>query len=85
MNEPHFRVGQRVICIDASLNPLSTVMPLVRGRIYVVRAVDRGKIPGWGVSRRLSITSPALQIHIDDDAWWVQSLLSVCPDHFVVL
>jgi hypothetical protein len=54
MAEPHFRVGQRVLCIDASPNPLCRAIPLVRGRIYTIRAVDLGengkwKSPGWGV------------------------------------
>jgi hypothetical protein len=54
MTEPHFHAGDRVLCVDASPNPLRRAMPLVRGRIYTIRAVDRGengkwKSPGWGI------------------------------------
>jgi hypothetical protein len=53
MTQPHFRVGQRVLCIDASPNPLCRAIPLVRRRIYTIRAIARGnwkpKPPGWGV------------------------------------
>jgi hypothetical protein len=47
-----FHIGQRVVCIDATPNPRCAVMPLVRGRIYVVRTIDRTRgwqAPGWGV------------------------------------
>lgn len=53
---PHFKVGQRVVCVDAKPNPQAGTGAdklLVAGRIYVVRAIDarpgRWKSPGWGV------------------------------------
>jgi hypothetical protein len=49
----HFRVGQRVVCVDASLNPRHGIKVLSRGKIYVIRAIDetprRWEPPGWGV------------------------------------
>jgi hypothetical protein len=54
MKQPvHFRVGQRVCCIDASPNRLHPVKLLTAGRIYTIRAIDRGnwkpKPPGYGL------------------------------------
>jgi hypothetical protein len=49
---PWFTVGQRVICVDATPNPIWPVKPLTRGRIYIIRAIDTTpgwKPPGWGV------------------------------------
>jgi hypothetical protein len=49
---PHFRVGDRVLCVDASSPRLAPrAKPLIRGRIYVVRAIDLAgwSPPGWGV------------------------------------
>ncbi len=49
---PHFHVGQRVLCVDASKNPRCNVKLLSRGRIYIVRGIDvrpGWKEPGWGV------------------------------------
>jgi hypothetical protein len=47
-----FRVGQRVVCVDATPNRLSTTKVLTRGKIYTIRAIVQGadwKPPGWGV------------------------------------
>jgi len=51
-----FHAGQRIVCVDATPNPLyvsTATEPLLRrGKIYVVRAIDLGgrwKPPGWGV------------------------------------
>jgi hypothetical protein len=47
-----FHAGQRVVCVDASLNPRHSVKLLSRGKIYVIRAIDQKpgwKAPGWGV------------------------------------
>jgi hypothetical protein len=52
MTEPHFRAGDRVVCVDSTPNPRCPVMPLIRGRIYIIRAIDRTRgwqAPGWGV------------------------------------
>jgi hypothetical protein len=54
MTVPHFRAGQRVLCIDAAPNPLWPHKVLTAGKIYTIRAVDRGengkwKSPGWGI------------------------------------
>jgi hypothetical protein len=56
MNQPtaHFRVGQRVVCIDASPNKrYGVAVPgLKRGGIYIVRGIDHKpgwEAPGWGV------------------------------------
>ena len=49
---PHFVVGQRVVCVDASLNPRHSVKLLSRGKIYIIRSIDTRpgwKAPGWGV------------------------------------
>jgi len=54
----YFRVGQRVVCVDASPNRRCAVMPLKRGGIYIVRAIElkpwkspkpEWEAPGWGV------------------------------------
>jgi hypothetical protein len=49
---PQFHAGQRVVCVDASLNPQHSVKLLSSGKIYVIRAVDQKpgwKAPSWGV------------------------------------
>lgn len=48
---PYFRVGQRIVCVDATLNRLSAAKLLTRGKIYRIRAIDLGhwKLPSWGV------------------------------------
>src|SRR5215470_2330025 len=50
----HFRVGQRVVCIDASPNQrYGVAVPgLKRGGIYIIRSIGRKpkwESPGWGV------------------------------------
>jgi hypothetical protein len=41
---PHFRVSDRVLCIDASAPRLvQDFRPLVRGKIYSVRGIDTGR------------------------------------------
>jgi hypothetical protein len=50
----HFRVGERVLCVDASANQrYGVALPgLRRGGIYVIRAIDLRpdwQAPGWGV------------------------------------
>jgi len=50
----HFRVGQRVVCVDTSPNRrYGVALPILkRGGIYVVRAIDvkpGWQAPGWGV------------------------------------
>jgi hypothetical protein len=50
----HFRVGQRVVCVDASPNKrYGVAVPgLKRGGIYVIRGIIRKpkwESPGWGV------------------------------------
>jgi hypothetical protein len=50
--QPHFHAGQRVVCVDASLNRRCSVKLLSRGKIYVIRAIDKKpgwEAPGWGV------------------------------------
>jgi hypothetical protein len=53
MTMAHFSVGQRVVCVDASINPKQGGKVLSRGKIYIVRAIDqtprRWEAPGWGV------------------------------------
>jgi hypothetical protein len=49
-----FRVGQRVVCVDASPNQrYGVALPMLkRGGIYVIRAIDlkvNWQAPGWGV------------------------------------
>ena len=51
--KPCFHVGQRVVCVDASINPKHGGKVLGRGIIYVIRAIDqtpgRWEPPSWGV------------------------------------
>jgi hypothetical protein len=58
MAEPWFHVGQRLLCVDASPNLRCAILPLARGKIYIVRAIEITKwksarhdwgVPGWGV------------------------------------
>jgi hypothetical protein len=70
VSEPWFCVGQRILCVDASPNRRCAVIPLKRGRIYIVRAIDRGKNvrwekPGWGVHRE-----GIWIVHPDDEREW---------------
>jgi hypothetical protein len=53
---PHFSLGQRVVCVDASANARFPEIkpPLIRGKIYLVRAVVKDgnwkpNPPGWGL------------------------------------
>jgi hypothetical protein len=52
--EPWFRVGQHVVCVDASPNQrYGLALPMLkRGGIYVIRAIEDKpgwQAPGWGV------------------------------------
>jgi hypothetical protein len=50
--QPHFHAGQRVVCVDASLNRRCSMKLLTRGKIYVIRAIEQKagwEAPGWGV------------------------------------
>jgi hypothetical protein len=54
VTEPWFRVGQRVVCVDAAPNPKGYPLKVLkRGTIYTIRAIDatprRWDAPGWGV------------------------------------
>jgi hypothetical protein len=59
---PHFHVGQRVVCVDASPNRHWKKKVLTAGRIYIIRAVDTGdwQPPGWGLHLEgIQIANPA--------------------------
>jgi hypothetical protein len=43
--KPWFTVGDRILCVDASLNRRCGVKLLTRGKIYLVRAIEQA--PGW--------------------------------------
>ena len=52
--KPHFHIGQRVVCIDASPNKRHgvAVPGMKRGGIYIIRGIIRKpkwECPGWGV------------------------------------
>jgi hypothetical protein len=51
--QPWFYVGQKLVCVDASINPKGYPRKLLTaGRIYEVRAIDQRpgwKAPHWGV------------------------------------
>ncbi len=67
---PHFQVGERVLCVDASANQrYGVALPgLRRGGIYVIRAIEQKpgwQAPGWGVHLEgISI------VHPDADCEW---------------
>jgi hypothetical protein len=53
IGRPWFVAGQRVVCVDASINPKGYPRKLLTaGKIYTVRAIDQRpgwKAPHWGV------------------------------------
>jgi hypothetical protein len=61
MAEPWFHVGQRILCTDASPNRRCVAMPLKRGTIYIVCAVE---ITKWN-SARPDWTAPGWGLHLD--------------------
>jgi hypothetical protein len=52
-SSPWFNVGQRIVCVDSSINPKGYPQKLLTaGRIYEVRGIDQRpgwKAPHWGV------------------------------------
>jgi hypothetical protein len=74
MRQPtaNFHVGQRVVCVDASLNRLHSVKLLSRGKIYVVRGIDDKPgwhTPGWGCTPRRDLGhSPRPWLRVADEA-----------------
>jgi hypothetical protein len=53
IGRPWFHVGQRIVCVDASINPKGYPQKLLTaGKIYEVRGIDQTpgwKAPHWGV------------------------------------
>lgn len=50
-----FRVGQKVVCVDASPGKRTTATPFVEGAVYVIRAIRDPWIALVGISEEWAI------------------------------
>jgi hypothetical protein len=77
MAEIYFRIGDRILCIDASPNRRCAILPLARGKIYVVRAIE---ITKWK-SARSDWTAPGWGLHLEGLWIWHPDVGCEWPIH----